>query len=147
MSNPSSNPYGNFLQRILGFSRQVQVLLAIQLSLQLKAYKLQMNQRSQLGRQQRIEKADLKRQELLQQDVSELMLMAAQGSITSVSVDVVLVADVLTALDVNLSKLPVVAEEVAGEGRELELVEAVGAVDLVVLGQYGHGVFSEGLWL
>ena len=53
----------------------------------------------------------------------------------------------LTALDVNLSKLPVVAEEVAGEGRELELEEAVGAVDLVVLGQYGHGVFSEGSWL
>ena len=106
-----------------------------------------MNQRSQHGRQQRIEKADLKRQEMLQQDESELMLMAAQGSISSVSVDVVLVGDVLTALDVNLSKLPVVAEEVAGEGRELELVEAVGAVDLVVLGQYGHEVFSEGLWL
>ena len=106
-----------------------------------------MNQRSQLGRQQRIEKADLKRQELFQQDVSELMLMDAQGSITIVSLDVVLVADVLTSLDVNLSKLPVVAEEVAGEGGELELVEAVmEAVDLV-LGQYGHGVFSEGLWL
>ena len=65
-----------------------------------------MSQGSHLQLRQWIKKADLKSQEVPQQDVSTLMFMLVQGLITSASVDVVLMDNVLTALSVNPLKLP-----------------------------------------
>lgn len=61
--------------------------------------------------------------------------------------------NVLTALDVNLSKLPEVAgeEEEAeggeGVGQKVEDRVEVGMRALVINGRHGHGAFGEGSWV
>ena len=145
-----------FSQRIPGFSPEVQVLLPIQLSPQLKAQKLQTSQRLGLKLQQRIKTVDLKR-EVLRQGVSPQLLVVVQ----TVPVDAVLTDGVSTSPDVNLSKPP----GAVGEGADLvadlgvadlgvaDLGVGVGvgvgvrAVALVGIGHPGHGEFLEELWL
>ena len=94
-----------------------------------------MSQRLCLELPRRIKTADLKRQEVLRQDVSAQLLVIVQ----TVPVDAVLTDDVSTSPDVNLSKPP----GVVGVGADLVADLGVGVGVLVGIGHPRNGPFSE----